>query len=108
LLDEVERVLNYPRLLRRYSLTDTEITEFVAFLARAAQIVDLDEAIVPPIRDPKDIHIVQTAVCGYAAYICTLDDHFYEAPVVTFCSERGIAVIPDLDLLRLVRGSGQQ
>ncbi len=28
-LDEVERVLHYPRLLRRFALTETEITGFV-------------------------------------------------------------------------------
>ena len=104
-LDEVERVLNYPRLLKRFALTETEITEFIAFLAGVAEIVEVDETIAPPIRDPKDIHIVQTAISGKAAYICTLDEHFYETSVLTFCSEQGLTVISDLDLLRLVRGS---
>jgi uncharacterized protein len=75
-LDEVERVLHYPRLLKRFALTEPAITQFVAFLAAAAQIVEVDETITPPIRDPKDIHIVQTAISGKAAYICTLDEHF--------------------------------
>jgi uncharacterized protein len=107
-LDEVERVLHYPRLLKRFSLTEAEITQFVAFLAGAGQIVEVDETIAPPIRDPNDIHIVQTAISGKAAYICTLDEHFYEDPVVTFCSKRGLTVISDLDLLRLVRGSAHE
>ena len=93
-LDEVERVLHYPRLLRRFALTETEITGFVAFLAGAAEIVDVDDTIVPPIRDPNDIHIVQAAISGKADYICTLDEHFYETPVVTFCSERGLLLSP--------------
>ena len=104
-LDEVERVLYYPRLLKRFALTETEITQFVAFLAGAAEIVEVDETVAPPIRDPKDIHVVHTAIGGKADYICTLDEHFYETPVVTFCSERGLTVISDLDLPRLVRGS---
>jgi putative PIN family toxin of toxin-antitoxin system len=106
-LDEVERVLHYPRLLKRFALTETEITEFVAFLAGAAEIVEVDETIAPPIRDPKDIHVVQTAIGGKAGYLCTLDEHFYETPVVAFCSERGLTVISELDLLRLVRGSAE-
>ena len=104
-LDEVERVLYYPRLLKRFVLTETEITEYVAFLAGAAEIVEVDETIAPPIRDPKDIHVVQTAIGGKAGYLCTLDEHFYETAVVTFCSDRRLTVISDLDLLRLVRDS---
>jgi putative PIN family toxin of toxin-antitoxin system len=68
-LDEVERVLHYPRLLKRFALTESEIAGFVAFLAGAAEIVEVDETIAPPIRDPKDIHVVQTAIGGKADYI---------------------------------------
>jgi uncharacterized protein len=104
LLEEVERVLHYPRLVKRFALTGAEITAFVAFLAASADVVEVDEALMPPIRDPKDVHIVQTAVSGKAEYLCTLDEHFYETLFVEFCSERGIQVISDLNLLRLVRG----
>jgi uncharacterized protein len=104
-LEEVERVLHYPRLIKRFTLTETEIAQFVAFLAASAEIVEVDSTATPPIRDPKDIHILQTAIGGNAEYICTLDEHFFETAVITFCSERGITVISDLDLLRLVRGS---
>ena len=103
ILEEVERVLNYPRLVKRFSLTEIEITQFVALLTASAEIVELDETLSPPIRDPNDIHILQTAVSGKADYLCTLDEHFYETPVVTFCSNWGISVASDLDLLRLIR-----
>jgi putative PIN family toxin of toxin-antitoxin system len=68
-LDEVERVLHYPRLLRRFALTEAEITEFIAFLAGAAEIVDVANTVAPPVRDAKDIHIAQTAISGKADYI---------------------------------------
>ena len=42
-LDEVERVIYYPRLVKRFGLTEIEITEFVAFLAASADIVKVDE-----------------------------------------------------------------
>lgn len=103
MLEEVERVLHYPRLLKRFGLTETEIAQFVAFLAASAEIVDVDETLTAPIRDPKDVHILQTAISGNADYLCTLDEHFRETLVVTFCSNRGITVISDLDLLHLVR-----
>jgi putative PIN family toxin of toxin-antitoxin system len=104
-LEEVERVLHYPRLLQRSGLTDDDITQFIAFLAASAELVEVDEAITPPIRDLKDVHILQTATSGKVEYLCTLDTHFYETLVVAFCADRGITVISELDLLRLVRGS---
>jgi putative PIN family toxin of toxin-antitoxin system len=103
LLEEVERVLHYPRLLKRSALTEAEIIQFVAFLAASAEVVEVDETTVPPIRDPNDVHVIHTAISGKVDYLCTLDEHFYEAPVVAFCSIRGITVTSDLDLLRLVR-----
>jgi putative PIN family toxin of toxin-antitoxin system len=106
-LEEVERVLHYPRLIQRFTWTEAEITQFVAFLAASAEIAEVDETSTPPIRDPKDIHIIQTAIGGMADYICTLDEHFFDAPVVAFCSKQGITVISDLDLLRVVRGSSR-
>ena len=58
---------------------------------------------VPPIRDPDDIHVVQAAIRGKADYLCTLDQHFFEAPVVAFCADRGVTVISDIDLLKKLR-----
>jgi len=104
-LEEVEKALHYPRLLKRFALNENEITQFIAFRSVSAEIVEVDETIAPPIRDPKDIHILQTAITGKAEYLCTLDQHFYETAVVDFCSDRGVTVISDIDMLRLVRGS---
>lgn len=103
ILEEVERVLHYPRLAKRFALSDSEIVEYIAFLAASAKIVEINESVTPPIRDFKDIHILQTAISGKSEYLCTLDGHFYEVPVLAFCADRGITVITDLDLLRLIR-----
>ena len=48
-LEEVERVLHYPRLINRFALTETEITQFIAYLAASAEMVEVDETITPPI-----------------------------------------------------------
>ena len=102
-LEEVERVLHYPRLVKLFSLTKNDIIEFVAFLAASAEIVVVDQKISAPISDPNDVHVLRTAICGMADYLCTLDGHFNETPVVKLCSHLGITVISDLDLLRLIR-----
>ena len=53
ILEELDRVLHYPRLRQRSNLTLLEITGYLAFLAASAQIVQVDEALAPPIRDPQ-------------------------------------------------------
>jgi putative PIN family toxin of toxin-antitoxin system len=105
ILEELERVLYYPRLQQRSNLTPHEITEYLAFLVASAQIVQVDEAVAPPIRDSKDVHVLQTALAGSAQYLCTLDRHFYEHPVVAFCSDRGLSIISDVELLALIRAT---
>jgi predicted nucleic acid-binding protein len=50
-LEEVERVLHYPRLLKRSGLTDPEIAEFIDFLAASADLVEMDDTIAAPVRD---------------------------------------------------------
>jgi predicted nucleic acid-binding protein len=67
-------------------------------------LVEVDDAMKAPIRDPEDIHILQTAVSGRAEYLCTMDEHFYAQAVIDSCLNRGITVMSDLDLLRFVRG----
>ena len=94
--------------MRRFVLTDAETTAFVAFLSASAEIVEADEEAIPPIRDPNDVHIIQTAIAGKTEYLCTLDEDFYETAVVEFCSNRGIKIVSDLTLLRLVRGGAAQ
>jgi putative PIN family toxin of toxin-antitoxin system len=75
-LDEAGRVLRYSRLAKRYALTGAEIAGFIAFLSASANLVEPDETVAPPIRDPDDIHVIQMAVAGQADYLCTLDAHF--------------------------------
>lgn len=103
ILKEVERVLYYPRLIRLFGLSESDIIQFVTFLAALAEIAKIDETVATPIRDPNDVHVLRTAIGGMADYLCTLDGHFHEMPVVKLCSNLGITVISDLNLLRLIR-----
>ena len=102
-LEEVERVLHYPRLMKRFGLTETEIIAFVAFLAEAGEIVAVESMASSPILDPNDVHILRTAISGKSDFLCTLDVHFLTLEVVAFCANFGISVISDVDLLRLIR-----
>jgi putative PIN family toxin of toxin-antitoxin system len=103
MLEEVERVLHYPRLLKLFGLTEAEIFQFLTFLAASAEIVESDQTLTIPIRDLNDAHVLQTAVSGRADYVCTLDKHFKDGPVVSFCSNSGMAVVSDVELLQVIR-----
>ena len=76
---------------------------YLASLRATCNLVALIDAPTPPIRDPNDVHVVQAAICGKAEYLCTLDQHFFEDAVVSFCADRGVTVISDIDLLKKLR-----
>ena len=100
LLQEVEQVLNYPRMQALYGLTPAEIREQIEEFVNVAQILDpvVREPVV--LNDPDDDPIIYTAVDGHADILCTLDRHFYAPVVIEFCRNRGISVMNDIDLLR--------
>jgi len=99
LLRELERVLQYPRILRRLPLTVAGITDYLEDLAKAAIIVA--PAHVPPrlLRDSADEPILGTALAGNADILCSRDADFWETRVLAFCAEHGIRILSDLELL---------
>ena len=107
ILDEVKRVLLYPRLQARYQLTASEAARFTQNLADVAHMVE--PVIVRPLvlSDPADDPILYTAADGKADVLCTRNiRHFHVAEVQSFCAARGIRVMTDLDILRELLGNG--
>ncbi len=101
ILDEVERVLLYPRLQARYQITAREAARFTGNLADVAHMVE--PVIVRPLvlSDPADDPVLYTAADGEADVLCTLNiRHFDAAEVQSFCAALGIRVMTDLDVLR--------
>ena len=103
LLNETARVLRYPRLQNLYKLAAEDIAEHVQLLRSRADLVTptLYKPIV--LADPNDDPVVYTAVAGRADVLCALDRDFYAANVVSFCQERGLAIMNDAELLRKLR-----
>ena len=71
LLEELDRVLRYPKLQRYYS--EAERTRFVALLMALAEVVDLPEAIPRICRDPDDDQVIACAVVGQADVVVSGD-----------------------------------
>jgi putative PIN family toxin of toxin-antitoxin system len=107
LLEETERVLNYPRIQGLYRLSPVEVQEHIDCLQAAAEIV---EPVVarPIVKDPHDDPVLFTAVAGGADVLCTLDRDFHDTAVLDFCRALGIAVMNDAELLRLLRWPGSR
>lgn len=105
ILEEIDRVLRYPRLQSRWGMSDGEIREFVADLRENGELVtfDNDESIGPTLSDPDDHWIVRTAVEGRADVLCTLDRHLRTLEVRGYCESRGITILTDVELLDRLR-----
>ena len=102
-VQEVERVLAYPRLLKRSRLTQTDIVHYLEFLVEVADLVP--PAVIPSgvIRDVNDEPILGTALAGRADFICTRDEDFFDEAVIRFSAGAGVRILTDLGLLALLR-----
>jgi hypothetical protein len=72
LLEELDRVLRYPRLQRYYD--DETRTRFVALVAAISELVDLPDDIPSISRDPDDDLVIACAVVGRADAIVSGDN----------------------------------
>jgi len=76
LLEELERVLQYPKLQRYY---DPEtLLRFVALVAVLNELVDLPENVPTICRHPADDWVIATAVAGNAEVIVSGNRHLLE------------------------------
>jgi putative PIN family toxin of toxin-antitoxin system len=110
LLQELRRVLRYPRLRRAHGLDDQEIERAVTVLESAAARVEMREEdvirVVP--HDPDDDRVVACAVAAGADVLCTRNRHLYHEAVVSRCRQDGIEVMDDVELLvRLRKMAGE-
>lgn len=87
-IEEAERVLNYPKIRKRYALTSDDIQRTVANLLKYSVLAQ-----DPPIpnvieQDPDDNKILATAIAGKADYIISGDMH-----LLTLKNYRGIEIV---------------
>lgn len=80
IVDELNRVLQYPRIRARYGLTAIYAETFAAQTAGAAYMVELPGIRPAVSSDPDDDPILYTAAAGKSDVLCTLNTrHFRTA-----------------------------
>ena len=100
LLQELERILTYPRLLRSSGLTPPDISEYLDYLARVSTLVRPVSLPQNLLSDQADEPVLGTALAGNADALCTRDAHFFAEQVQRFSAARGIQILTDVELLR--------
>lgn len=90
-------------MLAERKYTEDEVYEFIESLKRSAEMMPPNPLIRASIRDSNDIHVLQTAIVGWADVLCTYDRDFFEAPALDFLEKCGITVLSDAQLLRRLR-----
>ena len=100
LLQELRRILAYPRVMKSSGLTALDISEYLDYLARVSTLVHPLSVPEKLLRDPADEPVLGTALAGNADIICTRDADFFTEEVRRFSAAHGIQILSDLELLR--------
>lgn len=75
ILEEIERVLRYPRIVKRHGLGEEDITQFVKMLAEQASCVEPLETLQIVTEDESDNRYLECALAGGADYLVSGDEH---------------------------------
>ena len=100
MLDELERMLCYPHLQKRWRANPQKINLYRRRLEAIAELTEPAQGprIVP--ADPDDDVIIDTAVAGAAEVIRNRGLHFRQPEVLQFRQRRDIRIVGDLELLQ--------
>lgn len=105
ILEEVGRILFYPRLLKRFQLSPSEIADHIRSLAAISGLVEPAPIPANVVRDAKDVAILGTAIAGKVDVLCTMDRDLFDPNVLALAAAHGVRIINDIELLELMDSS---
>jgi len=73
LLEEVKKVLNYPKITKIIKWDQTKINEYIEYLSFFTSIVDISGVDYHFDQDPNDNHIIATYLAANCNYLVTGD-----------------------------------
>ena len=98
ILDEIDRVLHYPRIARRHRWSEERLQGFIEDLAHLAIMTRGAAHLAVIAEDPPDDRYLECAIEGEAEYIVSGDQHLLE-----LAEYQGISIVTPrafLDVLR--------
>ena len=78
ILQELDRVLHYPRLYQKYKLSEERISRFLGLLRTQCALVEPTIKLSVIKRDPTDDRYLECAIAGNADIIVSGDKHLLE------------------------------
>ena len=97
ILEELERVIHYPKIQESYRLSDELVERFLALISGQAISVSPSENITIVNKDPSENRYLECAVAGNAAYIVTGDRHLLDLK-----EYRGVVILQPVGFLALL------
>jgi putative PIN family toxin of toxin-antitoxin system len=98
ILEELERVIHYPRIQQRYDLPEDDVARFLQLIRSGAIVVEPNVEIAAIERDPSDNRYLECAIEAGASYIVSGDQHLLELGEF-----RGIVILPPAAFLAVLR-----
>lgn len=102
---EIYKVMYYGEVRRRHGLDEEGISEFLQGLAEGAIAVTPQPLGAGPLiaSDPRDDHVLLTAIAGNADLLVTNNRHFFAPEVQQLAAENGIRILRDVELIAALR-----
>ncbi len=97
IIEELERVLSYPRLMKRHGLEKEELKEFTFDLLSIMSLVEEEETIEVIMEDPSDNKYLSCAFNTKADFIVSGDVH-----LLNLKEYGGIPIITPAQLLEIM------
>ena len=104
---EIYKVMYYDRVRAQHGLDDAAILEFMEGLAEGSLPVALPPSGPAPLiaADPRDDHVLLTAIAGHADILGTNNRHFFAPEVERLAASHGIRIVRDVDLNAALRSA---
>jgi putative PIN family toxin of toxin-antitoxin system len=103
IIGEVQRVLTYPRLTRKYSLQEDDTEGFIQLLKHEAVVMETLPDVSVIDDDPDDNKFVACALKGRVDYIISGDRH-----LLSLKNFQNIPIVTAQEFLRLISAHGEE
>lgn len=99
ILEEIDRVLHYPKIRRRHRWTEEQIQVFVEYLARLAILTSGERMVKVISEDPSDNRYIECAIQGEVEYLVSGDQH-----LLGLGAYQEIRIVTPRDFLDVLKG----